>query len=88
MSRIDPPRVHYRERPSIPYALCVQAVAGSARSVIDDREPLSNETIEECALADVWPSDQRYDGIRHVFSVVRLLQAFAGCLRVRSGARA
>ena len=60
---IDSGRVDHAERPAAPFAERVEAVAGDARGVLDDREALPDQPVEEGALPDVGAADDG-DGCR------------------------
>ena len=55
--RIDARRVDQAKSAATPLAQRVQAIAGNAGRVLDDREALTDEPVEEGALADVGATD-------------------------------
>lgn len=55
--RIDTRRVDHAERAATPFAQRVEPVARHAGRVLDDREALSDQPVEEGTLPDVWTSD-------------------------------
>jgi hypothetical protein len=63
---INPAGVHHTECSAIPGALGVDPIARSSRHIINNGQPLSNQPVEEGALAHIWASYQRNDRFRHV----------------------
>ena len=57
--------VDERELAPAPVRGRVDAIAGRARDVFDDRDALADESIEQGGLSDVWTSDDRDHGPGH-----------------------
>jgi hypothetical protein len=91
MRRVNAACIHYTECPSGPGAFGIDAVARRSRDIIDDRKSLTNQTVEERALADVRAADEGYEGFGHddllSESLVRLGASrhtrLRACLRTR-----
>jgi hypothetical protein len=56
----DSAGVYHLEGTSVPIHWPIYAIARDARFVGDDRPPLSNQTVEERRLADIWAADDGY----------------------------
>ena len=54
--------VDHREVAAVPFAGAIDAVAGRAGEVLDDRHPLTDEPVEERGLADIRAADDGDDG--------------------------
>ena len=68
--------VDHGEAPAVPLADAVDAVAGGAGDVLDDRDALPDQPVEEGRLADVGAADDGDHGKGHVPSV---RVAWPGC---------
>src|SRR4029078_13085803 len=62
---VETTRVDERELPSAPFGGRVDPISRRAGDVLDDRDALSDEAVEQGGLADVRPSDDRDHGPRH-----------------------
>ena len=49
------------EPAAVPFGVAVQPVARRSRPILDDRRPAADDPVEERALADVRPADDRDD---------------------------
>ena len=74
---LEPGRVDDAEAQGAEPRLAFAAVAGDARAVVDERELLADEAVEQGRLADVRPSDDG-DGGRHASPSTRYWVAWTG----------
>src|SRR5688572_7534638 len=63
---IEPTRVDERELPAAPLDGAVQPVARRPGQILDDRQPLADESVEKGGLADVGAADDSDDRAGHV----------------------
>ena len=61
--------VHEEERPPVPLRHRDVAVARDPRTIVDDRQPLSHQAVEEGRLAYVRTTDDGYQRKRHAVSM-------------------
>jgi hypothetical protein len=62
MGRIYPAGIHQAKRLSVPCAFGVDAVTRSSRHIVNDRQPVTDQAVEQSALSNIGPPDKGYDG--------------------------
>lgn len=65
LERLDPACVHQGERHAVPLARRVDAVARGAGAVVHNGKALTDQAVEQRALADVRSPDERHEWLAH-----------------------
>jgi hypothetical protein len=69
---IDPAGVNHIEEMTCPFSFGYNAVAGGARSVIDNGKAFPGQTVEEGAFAHVGAPDQGNNRFHELFTIKKI----------------